>query len=255
MSEIILFRCYDNDSKTVKRFNEISNDCLTKYPVIRLYDTGLGDPLPGSFNFSLKDYKKNNLPLASKEQIKNVFTNDSWYAKKPWTDDQKQVWYNFGYPVLLFFEKNPNFDFYWSIEYDVYFHGNWSYFFDLYKYVKHDFLGIGLSEITKDKIQIDKMFDFQLNFKKRLLSFGAVHRYSKELLKNTLETLKEQKKCTFSEQLFPSVAAYYGMKYDDLNNVVPKRVYKPEYMTPFPLELKKFIYMGGSENRLYHSVK
>src|SRR4029453_4769854 len=45
-----------------------------------------------------------------------------------------------GFPLLQFFRDNPDFDYYWLIEYDVRFSGNWRFFFEFFKDRRKDFL-------------------------------------------------------------------------------------------------------------------
>ena len=44
------------------------------------------------------------------------------------------------FPVLQFYRDNPNYAFYWNIEYDVYFHGDWRVFFNALETSKADFI-------------------------------------------------------------------------------------------------------------------
>ena len=45
-----------------------------------------------------------------------------------------------GFPLLQFFRDHPDFDYYWLIEYDVRFSGDWHFFFDYFKDTNQDFL-------------------------------------------------------------------------------------------------------------------
>jgi hypothetical protein len=44
------------------------------------------------------------------------------------------------FSVLQFYRDFPNYDYYWNIEYDVYFHGEWNAFFNAFENVDADFI-------------------------------------------------------------------------------------------------------------------
>jgi hypothetical protein len=41
----------------------------------------------------------------------------------------ESIWHHVEYPIIDYYLRNPQYDFYWRIEYDVNFGGDWSYFF------------------------------------------------------------------------------------------------------------------------------
>lgn len=54
--------------------------------------------------------------------------------------NQKFFGHNVEYSFLTFFRKNNNYDYYWIIEYDVLFNGNWNTFFDYFEDKDTDFI-------------------------------------------------------------------------------------------------------------------
>lgn len=53
-------------------------------------------------------------------------------------------------PLLLFAQNNPEYAYYWSIEYDVRFSGDWKLFFDFFKDIEADFVGSHLRDYTEE---------------------------------------------------------------------------------------------------------
>ncbi len=55
-----------------------------------------------------------------------------------------------GFPVLQFFCDNRDFDYYWAIECDVRFSGDWFFFFHSFKEANHDFLACHIRDYVDE---------------------------------------------------------------------------------------------------------
>lgn len=55
------------------------------------------------------------------------------------------------FPLLKFYQENPNYDFYWLIEDDVHYNGNWSFFFDFFlKFSSADFISSHINDFNEN---------------------------------------------------------------------------------------------------------
>ena len=91
------------------------------------------------------------------------------------------------FPVLQFYREYPNYDYYWNIEYDVYFHGNWRVFFREFETSKADFIS---SHIETYNIRPDWGWWKSLSFRTVSIdepnwvrSFNPIYRLSNDALK------------------------------------------------------------------------
>ena len=82
---------------------------------------------------------------------------------------------NFHFVLLNFYRKNPNYDYYWIIEYDVRYCGNWKSFFSFFDEKEDDFISSHIEFYTDnpdwpswDSIELFKlkisMFDYLRSF-------------------------------------------------------------------------------------------
>ena len=222
---MVLYRTHKFDEfvrlgwKQLKK--QTKNHCI-------LYDATGKPPLAKTncFNFTIDDYKDSGYPLATPEQWKllpayqsrglgsGVGGQESSSPTPVW-----EIYFNPEYAVLLYFREHPNFDFYWSIEYDVYFNGNWSVLFDACKEDKSDLLGCYLRKF-EDEIPYNPLWN-HLNFdatkEQHKICYGPVQRYSKEALQ-ILD--KEYQACLhgFGETAVPTILSINGLVCTDINS-------------------------------------
>ncbi len=246
MQEIVLFRNVSRDKTPLMNFTAIKG----AMPAVMLYDATDKAPFEGAFNYTLKDYKK--FPLLSPNKMKYFFDDvlNGWITKNP---NIRQMWYNAGYCVLLYFLQNPNYDFYWSIEDDCWWHGDWKDFFKLYENENADFLGPFLKDISIPKTKFEESqainnFDYPKKFK----SFGPIHRYSAKLLKEVIKSLK-QRKYAYYETLFPTIAYNSELIVKDLNDGLVKPVYTGNSLYREKMGLYELIH--SRKNLLWHRVR
>jgi len=89
------------------------------------------------------------------------------------------------FPILKFYVDMPDYDYYWVIEYDVRFSGEWQIFFDSFQAVKNDFLTSHIRSYAEEP----DWYWWDLNhprksipLDKRIHSFNPIYRISKEAL-------------------------------------------------------------------------
>jgi hypothetical protein len=168
-----------------------------------------------NFNFNLLDISKTDLPL----------------------DNNERTIYRFTYISLLYFyEKYPNYDYYWLIEEDLIFNGDFHLFFNSTESLKEDFIGC-YGHFKKDKeINVQHWFTIEPNriygnyeHKFPLVGgFIGIQRMSNALI-------KELHKKAFSDGIFgnaesfPATLAYLNnMKLGFLEKIF-KEYYSREY--------------------------
>lgn len=91
--------------------------------------------------------------------------------------------------IEYFTKKHPEYNYYWIIEYDVIFNGNWRFFFSLFEDNNADFISSHI-EIREDGINTDWMWwntlsfakDYEINKSKWVKSFNPIYRISKQAL-------------------------------------------------------------------------
>lgn len=117
------------------------------------------------------------------------------------------------FPLLAFYLQNPDYDNYWLIENDVYFHGYWKQFFDTFQNDKSDYISAhikyfaevpfwnwwGTLEHPTKKISINS----------RLKAFNPIYRLSQRGIKLIHIALKDQWK-GHHEVLIPSLLLNEG---------------------------------------------
>jgi len=107
---------------------------IREYGNIRRATAGIGN------SFFLYHQKCNEVPPGLPGHELYLFSIESLSKLNYLTIEQSLVPGKVYAPVLQFFRDNPSFDYYWAIENDVRFSGDWHFFFDFFKDAKQDFL-------------------------------------------------------------------------------------------------------------------
>jgi hypothetical protein len=219
MKSIICFRNYKTDEQTLANLKHLSS---VGSDVVHLFDCTDRDKFKGAFNICYNDYVKSKYPLATIGQITKTRGNkkisDNLVYCEKWFQ-QSQMWYNTTHAIMLYWQEYPDYDYYWSLDSDVWFNGNWQDFFSLYESDNTDFLGTVLRDLTdvgKGQPYVGN-FDFNVPYKRRMASYGCCQRYSNSLM----QWIDREYKLgffTFFEQMFPSVAVEFGGTAKDLNS-------------------------------------
>ena len=163
------------------------------------------------------------------------------------------------FPLFKFYLEHPNYDYYWHIEDDVRFQGDWKYLFDSFSDCNADFIACNIQTNHENP---DWYWWFSLKYQGetvsneiKVRSFNAVRRISNRALaflhKSMLEGWSGH-----HEVLMATLLHNNGFKMSDFGgegSFVPKgqenRFYTVESMSHLPIE------MGFVENRIYHPIK
>jgi len=175
------------------------------------------------------------------------------------------------FPLLQFFRDHPDFDYYWFIENDVRFSGDWRFFFDYFKDTKQDFLTCHVRDHVDEP-------DFPLwsldhpgksiPLSERLRSFNPIYRLSNAALSFLDQSLSGGWR-GHHEVLFPTLLHHNGFTIMDVGG--QGRFTPPSLKHNFHTEFKSnsgdmldcgtMRYrpsswrVGPEKNKLYHPVK
>lgn len=125
---------------------------------------------------------------------------------------------NFHFVLLDFYLKNPEFDYYWLVEYDVRFNGNWNMFFSFFQDKDEDFISSHI-ETIHDNPQWMRWHEIEaagipLNEETLLRSFNPICRFSNRAF-NLLH-----KRCLLGDRghneiLMPTLFKYFNLNIAD----------------------------------------
>jgi hypothetical protein len=175
------------------------------------------------------------------------------------------------FPLLKFYRENPEYEYYWIIEDDVRFSGNWSLLFDSLSTVNSDFISCSIRNWNEepgwcwwDLTHPTK----ELALEKRVASFNPVYRISNRALKFINNALLDGWS-GHHEVLYPSLLKNGGFLIADFGGegsyVIPgfeNKVYladRPDQFKFGYLSTMKFRpvfnMIGKIPNKFYHPVK
>lgn len=175
------------------------------------------------------------------------------------------------FPVLQFYLKHPNYNYYWCIEDDVRFSGDWEYFFSHFTSFQQDFISChiykheeyphwpwwnALMHPTKS-IPLDQ----------RIRSFNPIYRISERALRFIHNALRD-KWCGHHEVLIPTLlynAGYNILDFGGSGSFILQAYKNKFYSSSKNSEGQLFEStmrwrplwknIGGEKNKLYHPVK
>jgi hypothetical protein len=176
-----------------------------------------------------------------------------------------------GFPALQFFRDNPDFDYYWVIEYDVRFSGNWHFFFEFFRDAKQDFLACHLRDHADEpdwpwwSLHHPRK---SIPLSQRLRCFNPIYRASNASLSFLDESLGDGW-CGHNEVIWPTLLHHNGFTIMDIGG---KGRFTPSGMEEsFYTESEStnngaldsgtmryrpsFWRVGREKNKLYHPVK
>lgn len=172
------------------------------------------------------------------------------------------------FAVLQFFKDRPTYDYYWNIEYDVFFTGQWDHLVSSFDNIEADFLSSHIERFRDFPDwywwHIFHLTETDLSLSQMIKSFNPIYRISNRALKLLDNTLKGGKSWGHHEIFIPTVLNHFGMNIVDFGGkgefVIPGNEekfysslghndgsmrYRPVYHESELLEL----------NKLYHPVK
>lgn len=129
---VILFCCHFWSPKVEKEFFRLKESCDKDFDVVLSYD-----------------YSKNPAPLPD-NYSSYLFTPDDIKKKGYNFNSDRGIWYHIEYPVVDYYLRNPQYDFYWRIEYDVKFGDDWGLFFRNFIDSNADLLGTYIKTYKDD---------------------------------------------------------------------------------------------------------
>lgn len=175
------------------------------------------------------------------------------------------------FPILHFFQKHPDYPYYWLIEYDVRFTGNWRVLFSAFERIEADFIAAHIythaDEPRWNRWELLHPRQ-EIEIEKRLRCFHPICRFSKPALEYIC-TAHEDGWHGHSEVLLPSLLDKNGFSIVDFGgsgNFVPPGMKSRFYIDSLPDEKglldtgtlryrPAFVWPGLRRNRLYHPVK
>lgn len=169
------------------------------------------------FNFNKQSVSKLGFNMHYYYPLRRVKTDIDFYGN------------NFEYSFMSFYKNNLNYDYYWIIEYDVVFNGDWNYFFDYFTDKNEDL-------ITNHIIEYDKFKDYwalkQYFFDKtigikdeeKIKSFNPIFRISNKALEYLCNVYNDGN-YGFYEIFMPTVLKHGGFSIKQLGGKVGKYTY------------------------------
>jgi hypothetical protein len=242
VKQTVLFLSDKSSEWIVENYNQIKKTTSVNYDVIFLYHQK-SDLIPETIrSLNYFGFTNNILSELKYQPIENSLVPGSNH-----------------FPLLKFYLENPKYDYYWNIEDDVCFQGNWNHLFDAYKNCDADFISSNISNYHELP---NWYWWFTLNSNKenisienKIKSFNPIYRISNR----ALALLHQELQTGWSghhEVVIPTLLHNNGFKIIDMGGTgsfVPvgyeNRFYTNESMSHLPVE------MGNEENRIYHPIK
>lgn len=174
--------------------------------------------------------------------------------------------------MMLFYLRNPKYDYYWFIEYDVFFTGDWNLLFQFFKESKSDLISSHVEQYDKSNTdwQWWNVIEFsgkEIPLEKRVKSFNPIYRLSEHSL-SFLHNYLSNGNAGYYEVLMPTALYNNGYTIEDFGGtgcfVKPEnrnRFYiQGTYtnwgtMRYFPNYSLEEINALGTKDKLFHPVK
>lgn len=151
------------------------------------------------------------------------------------------------FPVLQFFKEFPNYSYYWSVEYDVFFKGDWATFFLYFESIERDFVTSLIHKYPYNPFWTWWNYleaPNQIPKKRRLSSFNPIYRLSNKAICFVDRELRNGV-CGHDEVVLPTILNTAGYTLLDLGMnreksfcvknhksfIVSGRRYSSEYQT------------------------
>jgi hypothetical protein len=161
-------------------------------------------------------------------------------------------------PMLAFAQENP-YDFYWFVEYDVRFTGNWRSVFDLTWSSEADLIAACVEDPFDDS-SWHHWPSVNLPYSKLARSFNPLYRVTHRVLDQVISLLSEGY-WAHNEALIASVCLNQGWLIQDLNDlaikILGRHIYTPDLDEDgtFGYRPVRFTSLTGKRGMLFHPVK
>lgn len=254
MKTIVLFSSHIVNTSTVRRF----------------YDIKAGLPLDTKLIWCLNKQDGQALNLLKDIEVFDFTRED--FDELPYTVFSEEIWFNANLIMMLFYLRNPKYDYYWFIEYDVFFAGDWNLLFQFFKESKSDLISSHVEQYDKSNTdwQWWNVIEFsgkEIPLEKRVKSFNPIYRLSERSL-SFLHNNLSNGNAGYYEVLMPTALYNNGYTIEDFGGtgcfVKPEnrnRFYiQGTYtnwgtMRYFPNYSLEEINALGTKDKLFHPVK
>ena len=254
------------DEKRVQAFlvlSDKSENAVMLYEQIREMVQGYGD------TYLLYHQKTDWLPEEVQRRDHFIFTDTIITQSNYLPVGFSLVPGNNHYPLLQFFLKNPDYDYYWCIEDDVRFSGDWVELFKAFEAIESDFISSHVRTSSEEPAwywwhTLANPYQV-IEFKDRIRSFNPICRISKTALAFIHDALISGW-CGHHEVLFPTLLFEAGFDITDFGG--NGLFVRPGFENKFSLEQEPgdpqtgtmrwrpvFDQIGKEKNKLYHPVK
>jgi hypothetical protein len=205
--------------------------------------------------------REEKLPSKLKKQRKYLFTDQS-LAKLNYPMLRKSLVEGYcHFPLLQFFLDHPDYDFYWLIEYDVRFSGDWRKFFKYFSRSKADFLACDIrsyADQPKWPWWELKHPSENIPLQQRYASFEPIYRISNRGLKLIHDSLRDGWR-GHQEVILPTLLYHHGYLLRDFGGdgrfVRPKDINRFYYKNTTVRWRPPFKKIGKNDQKLYHPIK
>ncbi len=251
--QVFLFLCHFVSAHVLAEFKKIEQET-----------SGLGDAV---YLLHVASY---DVPPLLQEHKSFLFSYRSLSALGYTIFGKKLIPGHGHFPLLQFFLENPDYDYYWLVEYDVRFSGKWGHFFNYFSGTQKDFLS---SNIRTFHEQPDWFFWFTLRHPQEkiphaecLRSFNPIYRISKAAL-IFLDTCLKNGWIGHNEVIIPTLLhreGYTLMDFGGTGKFTPPELMNKFYTSSGHSTLRGdgtlryrpvFSEIGNEEDKLYHPVK
>lgn len=242
--QAILFKTHFINSEILKEYENIRIACdKLDYDIFILYDNTKKYFKFGNvkaFLFSLEDFKNAGYCLVSESILPKC---------------RSIQWFHADFPILFFYNKNKQYDYYWQIEFDVRFNGDWLNFFFQFKKDDSDFISTNI----KDKnsfLKWNMWSKHNLNVEEdRLLSSSfPMVRFSNRAL-DAVDREYKNGFIGYCEITCPTIIKQKGFKISDIG----KKNYNDfifQFRHPIPYSIYNIIKkLPQFKNKLFHPVR
>ena len=120
---VILFCCHFWSPELEREYSRLVKCCGKDFDVVLSYDCS------------------GNNALMSSDFPSHLFTIEQIRKMGYGFPEHEGLWSHIEYPIIDYYLRNPRYDYYWRIEYDVRFGGDWGVFFRAFQDNEADLLG------------------------------------------------------------------------------------------------------------------
>lgn len=207
-NQAILFQTHNVNDEIMARYRKLENDLRGKdYDVWLLLNVNENKDIYRKFTDSISNVYANNLEdlnlLGYTPICENLLPGSCHF------------------PLLSFFLSHSDYKYYWFVEYDVHYQGNWLKLFDdcLQNLPDYDFLSSYISKYNRGKNGDWNWWDSAKNIgyptNELLKSFNPICRYSARAL-TMIDKAQKEGMSAHSEVLIPTLLYHSGFKIGNL---------------------------------------